>query len=135
MIRLTTTAIKIFVSGPESETRARSFRPSLKLNGSTGTGFAAPKITGDPETIKISGRRMLINGSMCFLGSSVSLPASLAVGSPSLSATNPCAISCRIAEKIKITNIISPDVKSISSFQDKFEVPNPKFCLPAGRSK
>ena len=91
--KLAIMAIKIFVRGPDKETSAMSFRPSFRLNGSTGTGFAAPKITGEPEIIKRRGRRTLINGSMCFLGFRVSLPASLAVGSPSFSATNPCATS------------------------------------------
>ena len=58
--RLATMAIKIFVRGPDKETSAISFLPSLRLKGSTGTGFAAPKITGDQEIIKRSGRKMLI---------------------------------------------------------------------------
>lgn len=54
----------IFVSGPASETSAISFLPSLRLNGSTGTGFAPPKIIGEPEIMSIRGRRILIKGSM-----------------------------------------------------------------------
>lgn len=107
-------AIRIFVAGPASATSAMSFLPSCRLNSSTGTGFAAPKITGEPERIKSAGKIILIIGSMCFLGSSVSLPASRAVGSPSLSATYPWAISCRIAEPIKITKLKIIDTISIN---------------------
>lgn len=88
-----TTAIRKFIKGPASETRAMSFLPSRRLNGSTGTGLAAPKIIGEPERIRRSGSKMLIQGSMCGRGSRVSLPSSLAVGSPSLSATKPCETS------------------------------------------
>lgn len=87
--RLKIIAIKMFVSGPAMDTMAKSFLPSFRLNGSTGTGFAAPKITGEPDKIKISGNAMLITGSIWFLGFRVSLPKSLAVGSPSRSATYP----------------------------------------------
>lgn len=88
-IKAKMSAINTFVKGPANETIAMSFRPSLRLNGSTGTGFAAPKITGEPERIKIRGRAILIKGSMCFLGLRVSLPDNLAVGSPRRSATKP----------------------------------------------
>ncbi len=106
-------AIIIFVRGPESATRATSFLPSLRLNGSMGTGLAAPNITGEPDIKRRRGRRMLIKRSIWFLGLSVSLPASLAVGSPSLSATNPCAISCKIAENKRIIKRMSPPMISI----------------------
>lgn len=86
---LAITAKIILVKGPESATRAMSFLPSFKLNGSIGTGFAAPKITGEPDSIKARGSKMLIKGSMCFFGFKVSRPASLAVGSPKRSATYP----------------------------------------------
>lgn len=86
-------AIITFVNGPTSETRARSFLPSWRLNGSIGTGFAPPKITGDPPTNSNNGIRIVIIGSMCDLGSNVNRPASRGVGSPSLSATKPCASS------------------------------------------
>ncbi len=89
IMRLKTTAMRMFVKGPAKETKARSFRPSRRLKGSTGTGFAAPKITGEPLIRSIIGNRMLIRGSMCFRGFNVNRPISRAVGSPSLSATNP----------------------------------------------
>lgn len=106
------TAMITFVMGPASETIATSFLPSFKLKGSIGTGFAAPKITGDPESIRSRGSAILIMGSICFWGFKVRRPKSLAVGSPSLSATYPCATSCKMAEKIKITNTIMPFEKS-----------------------
>jgi len=95
---LAITAIKTFVKGPDIATKARSFLPSLRLKGSTGTGFAAPITTGEPPKSRKRGRRMLIKGSMWGMGFRVSLPMSLAVGSPSLSATKPWATSCRMAE-------------------------------------
>jgi len=80
----------ILVRGPESATSAISFLPSFKLNGSIGTGFAAPKTKAPLVEMYITrGKRMVIIGSMCFLGFKVSRPASLAVGSPKRSATYP----------------------------------------------
>lgn len=93
MRKLAKTAITMFVNGPESATRATSFLPSFRLKGSIGTGFAAPKITGEPDKSNIRGSKILIKGSICFFGLSVSRPASLAVGSPKRSATYPWAIS------------------------------------------
>ena len=112
-IRLARIAKTTFVRGPAKETSARSFLPSLKLNGSTGTGLAAPIIIGEPEIRRIRGRAILIRGSICFLGSRVNRPKRRAVGSPRRSATNPWAISWMMAEKIKITRKISADNKSI----------------------
>ena len=112
-IKLARIAKIIFVKGPDSETSAISFLPSRRLNGSTGTGFAAPIIIGEPEIRRIKGKAILIMGSICFLGSRVSLPARRAVGSPKRSATKPWAISCKMAEKIKITKNIRPDPISI----------------------
>ena len=88
-IILAITARMILVIGPAIATSAMSFLPSFRLKGSIGTGFAAPKITGDPDRISIRGSKILIRGSMWFLGLRVSLPASLAVGSPKRSATYP----------------------------------------------
>lgn len=109
-------AIKKFVRGPAIETRAMSFLGSRKLKGSTGTGLAPPKITGELVRIKINGRIKVIIGSTCGIGFKVSLPRSFAVGSPSFSATKPCAISCSIAEKISIINEMNIKVKSINVF-------------------
>lgn len=107
------TAIITFVSGPARETRAISLSPSLRLKGSIGTGFAAPKITGEPDKIKISGSKILIIGSIWGFGLSVNLPASLAVGSPNRSATYPWAISCRIAEKTKMAIVVTANIISM----------------------
>lgn len=100
-------AIKKFVTGPDNETIAMSFLPSLRLNGSTGTGLAAPRTIGEPERIRIKGKSMLIKGSMWGIGLRVILPSNLAVGSPSLSATHPCATSCKIAENTRIIIVIN----------------------------
>src|SRR3954471_23913981 len=42
------------------------------------------------------------SGSMCTIGFSERRPSSLAVGSPSLYATNPCASSCSVSDRMKI---------------------------------
>ena len=63
-IKLKIIAIATLVRGPARETRARSFLPSLRLKGSTGTGLAAPIIIGEPEIKRIRGRAMLIMGSI-----------------------------------------------------------------------
>lgn len=112
-IILAKTAKIILVKGPASATRAISFLPSFKLNGSIGTGFAAPKRIGEPDKRSTRGSKMLIKGSICFLGFKVSLPASLAVGSPNRSATNPCATSCSMAEKIRMIRVIRPEIRPI----------------------
>lgn len=85
-----THAIKKFIKGPAKETSAISFLPSRRLKGSTGTGLAPPRINVPFEPInKINGSRMLMYGSICGFGFNVIRPKSLAVGSPSLSATIP----------------------------------------------
>lgn len=86
-IRLKITAIATLVSGPAKETKAKSFLPSRKLKGSTGTGLAPPIIIGEPEIRRRRGKAILIIGSICFLGSRVSRPIRRAVGSPKRSAT------------------------------------------------
>lgn len=76
-------AKRILVSGPARETSAMSLRPSFRLKGSIGTGLAPPRTMYGGVRYRISGRIILMNGSICFMGFSVSLPMSLAVGSPS----------------------------------------------------
>ena len=62
--RLAKIAIRTLLSGPDSDTSAKSFLPSLKLKGSTGTGLAAPIIIGEPEIRRRRGRAILIIGSI-----------------------------------------------------------------------
>jgi len=90
-----------FVRGPARATNARSFLPSRSIIGLTGTGFAAPKMIGDPDITRSKGTRIVMMGSMWGIGLSVILPARRAVGSPRRSATTPCIISCKIAEAIR----------------------------------
>ena len=52
-----------------------------------------------PLMTKMAGNTIVIMGSMWGRGFSVSRPMCLAVGSPSLSATHPCATSWKIIEK------------------------------------
>ena len=77
-------AIAKFVAGPEIATFKLPHFWSLKLYGFTGTGFAQPKIGPCPPVANNnkSGTITEPNGSKCFNGFSVSLPAYLAVGSP-----------------------------------------------------
>lgn len=63
-IKLAKTARITLVKGPARATKAISFLPSFKLNGSIGTGLAAPKIIGEPERRSKRGSAMLIKGSM-----------------------------------------------------------------------
>jgi hypothetical protein len=78
----------ILVNGPASETKAKSFIPSRRLKGSTGTGLAPPKINVPPDPkYVIRGMRRLMKGSMCEIGLRVIRPNILAVGSPSRYAT------------------------------------------------
>lgn len=59
--RLPAIAIIILVKGPAKDTIAKSFLPSLRLNGSTGTGLAPPKITFPPLEKKVmSGNRIVM---------------------------------------------------------------------------
>lgn len=109
-IKLAIIAMRTLVRGPARETNAKSFLPSFKLKGSTGTGLAAPKITGEPESKRIKGRAILIIGSIWFFGLSVKRPIRRAVGSPKRSATYPWAISCKIAEKSKMARVIIADI-------------------------
>ena len=56
MMNANIAAIRKFVSGPAKDTIAMSFLPSRRLNGSTGTGLAAAKITkgsGEPNRDKV----------------------------------------------------------------------------------
>ena len=71
-----TTAISRFASGPAAAVSAIPCFGSLKLRILTGTGLAQPKW----NTASIM-RPMM---SICFMGLSVSLPARLAVSSPSM---------------------------------------------------
>ncbi len=93
-----TTEMKMLVRGPARAVRAMSFFGSRKLNGSMGIGLAAPKITPAPVRNKISGKPMVIIGSMWGMGFSVKRRERRAVGSPSRSAAQPWAISCKMTE-------------------------------------
>ena len=103
-----TMAMIKFIAGPAIATLSCPHFWSIKLRGFMGTGFAQPKIGPLPRVrIKvIVGKRKEPTGSKCFKGLNDSLPAYLAVGSPSLYAVNPCAISCKTTEKSKIINEI-----------------------------
>ena len=91
-------------SGPARETNAIPLFGLRRLLKFTGTGFAAPSITGLPTNIKKSGSNTEPNGSICGNGFKVIRPSTRAVSSPSFSATTPCMTSCTIAEKRRITS-------------------------------
>jgi hypothetical protein len=83
-------ARRIFVIGPAAAEIAISLLGSLKFMGFMGTGFAYPKTNWPFEKINsITGMIIVPIKSICTMGLSVSLPINLAVGSPSLFATNP----------------------------------------------
>ena len=61
--------------------------------------------------LQSSGNITDMNGSRCFIGFNVSLPSSLAVVSPNVKATTPCANSCSIIEKtITQSTITTPNI-------------------------
>ena len=74
-----------FITTPASDTISSSRLLFLKLRGSISTGMPQPNPT--------KRRAMKPIGSMCAKGFSVTLPCSLGVGSPSLSATKAWANS------------------------------------------
>lgn len=78
-----------FEAGPAKPISPISFLGFLRLKGSIGTGLAAPIMIGEPVVRRISGRRMLVTGSIWGIGFKVNRPESLAVGSPNFSATKP----------------------------------------------
>ncbi len=78
-----TTAIKIFVMGPEIPTQIMSFFGFLNLEKLTGTGFAQPKIIGELVRKRNNGKIIVPNKSTCLMGLRVNRPRSFAVGSPS----------------------------------------------------
>lgn len=88
-IKVKKTAIKILVKGPARPVIPMSFLGSLKLNGSMGTGLAAPKTTGELVKMSKKGKTMLIKRSIWGMGFRVNRPRILAVGSPRRSATYP----------------------------------------------
>jgi len=87
-----TRAIEIFAAGPAREMSIICDRGRFRFAGDTGIGFAQPKL----RVMKSMARPMM---SICLRGLSVSLPATLGVGSPRRYAEYPCAISCRVSEK------------------------------------
>ena len=70
---------------------------SLKCSGFTGTGLPHP-MTGAPVRIPKIGKKTVPIISMWGMGERLTLPKSLAVGSPNLSATQPCAASWQLKE-------------------------------------
>ena len=82
-------AIKILAPGPARATHIIPFLPLRRALKLIGTGLAHPNINPDDESNKTKGIAMVPIGSMCFVGSRVTLPIILAVWSPSLLATHP----------------------------------------------
>ena len=82
-------AIEKLEAGPADATRALSLLGLAKFKGLTGVGLAQPKIkpgllcASKGKVIKSNGTKMVPIGSICAVGLSVTLPSSLAVGSPS----------------------------------------------------
>jgi len=96
------------LNGPAKLTNAMPLLGLLKLLKFTGTGLADPNINRPPVAIQTkTGTKIEPIGSMCGIGLRVILPCSLAVSSPSFSAISPWLISWIMAEKIKMTKVIS----------------------------
>ena len=90
-------AREILLIGPAAADMAMSFFGLLKFEGFMGTGFAYPKTNCPFDRIRsIAGMIIVPTISICASGFSVSLPMSLAVGSPSLFATKPWAVSWNV---------------------------------------
>lgn len=101
-----TTASTRLVSGPASPTKAAPYSSHLTLFGLNGTGLAA-KNGGNPRATRNIGSNTVVIRSMCFKGLRVSRPASSAVVSPSLCATKPCIISCKLMAMRRQANRIT----------------------------
>ena len=87
-IKKNKSAKRKLVSGPAIDTSAIPHSCHFRLRLLTGTGLAPPN-TGAFSIYNISGTSMDMYGSICLTGLSESLPASLAVRSPSQYATTP----------------------------------------------
>src|SRR3989338_4775289 len=124
---LATTAKTTLTAGPAIPTNIISLRGLFNLEKLTGIGFAQPnKNVFNPKkrnAIKTPGRKMVPTGSTCMSGLSVRRPASFAVGSPSLYATQPWAYSCNTTAKKSITAIeiisrITKECPPVSSYEN-----------------
>ena len=72
-------AINILAPGPAKATQIMPFFPERSALKLIGTGLAHPKINPDEESNKTKGIAMVPIGSMCLVGSKVTLPIILAV--------------------------------------------------------
>lgn len=97
------TALKKLAHGPAIATHNISFLGFFKFRKFIGTGLAQP-MGGNLNITIVNGRRIVPIGSMWASGLRDNLPEYLAVGSPNLYATQPCAYSCNV---IAIRRIIS----------------------------
>jgi hypothetical protein len=101
----------ILENGPANETAASPNLPPLRFLTFTGTGFAQPigriSIAITPDKLR------------CALGSNVSLPIFLAVGSPSFKAINPCAISWNVKENNKTKIYTKKYLKSMPDIKNQ----------------
>src|SRR3569623_1406828 len=92
MISAQISAINKLEVGPAAAPKAISRLGWRRFSTVMGTGLAQPKIT-PPARISTSGTSTVPMGSMCFKGLRVRRPSIIAVGSPSLRATQPWATS------------------------------------------
>src|SRR3569623_191119 len=92
MLSAQISAINKLEVGPAAATKAMSRLGWRRFSTVMGTGLAQPKIT-PPARISTSGTSTVPMGSMCFKGLRARRPSIIAVGSPSLRATQPWATS------------------------------------------
>ncbi len=93
------TAMARLAAGPAMATRAVSRFGLPRLRQSIGTGFAQPK-TKPTVRYNTAGTIIVPTGSICLMGFKLNRPSIIAVRSPSLYATQPCATSCRTIAKM-----------------------------------
>ena len=91
------------MNGPASETSTPWLRGLRRRPTVTGTGFAQPK-KPQPDRTMIAGTSSVPIGSTWRTGFRLSRPARFAVSSPNADATQPCEISWRISDGIRMQN-------------------------------
>jgi hypothetical protein len=83
----------MFATGPARATHSISVLGDLRALVFTGTGFAQPNKNPDDMINKLAGTKIVPIGSTCLIGLRVRRPSILALASPKIFATQPCATS------------------------------------------
>ncbi len=86
----------MLIPGPASATQTMSSFGLRRRWNATGTGLAQPNTKGEPNSSRMPGRTSVPNGSTWRMGLKLTRPSRRAVSSPSRSAIQACAASCRV---------------------------------------